>query len=397
MKKSIKLNIPKPCNEGWENMTPAEKGRYCSSCEKVVIDFTNKNDEDLVKELSGAKNVCGRFKTTQLNRELKLERKSGINLAPYAASLLLPLSILASNPTNNKSEKPSISLGIGSCSEKPLLRSTVTTTGRITDENGKGIPGVSITVKESGKSEVSGLRGHYQIKSLNHDTLVFEKDGFDKVEITVGSLSEERDLILKTPNSDIIEIQTQAIYGNLITGDELVTLINGKVGGIVSEEAVKKDSTSTIRVSGVVSDEIGPLPGANVIVKGTTTGVNTDFDGNFSLEVKPDQTLVISYLGFLTQEIPITGPVNSLAIVLEADDTLLEGEIIVVGGLAPIKENSNLGSEIDPEYRLETEEDYQEWKSDVKQAHANEKEFRKIKAKPEKEQRRVKRTKRKRK
>src|SRR5690606_8005425 len=57
-------------------------------------------------------------------------------------------------------------------------------------------------------------------------------------------------------------------------------------------------------VSGTVNDASGlPLPGANVLVKGTTTGTQTDFDGNFTLTASQGQTLVISYIGMKTQEV----------------------------------------------------------------------------------------------
>src|SRR5690606_27774874 len=59
-------------------------------------------------------------------------------------------------------------------------------------------------------------------------------------------------------------------------------------------------------VSGNVADEQGqPLPGASVLEKGTTNGVQTDFDGNFSIDVPKNATLIISYIGFQTQEIAI--------------------------------------------------------------------------------------------
>ena len=65
-------------------------------------------------------------------------------------------------------------------------------------------------------------------------------------------------------------------------------------------------------VSGTVIDDLGlPLPGASIVEKGTTNGVVSDFDGNFSFEVaNPNATLTISYVGFETQELPING--NSL-------------------------------------------------------------------------------------
>ena len=54
-----------------------------------------------------------------------------------------------------------------------------------------------------------------------------------------------------------------------------------------------------------------PLPGANVVVKGTTNGTQTDFDGNYTLNnVASDATLVFSYIGFLNKEVPVNGQAN---------------------------------------------------------------------------------------
>ena len=70
-------------------------------------------------------------------------------------------------------------------------------------------------------------------------------------------------------------------------------------------------------VSGTVSDANGPLPGANVVVKGTTNGTQTDFDGNYTISnVASDATLVFSYIGFLNKEVPVNGQVN-ISVVLE--------------------------------------------------------------------------------
>jgi len=80
----------------------------------------------------------------------------------------------------------------------------------------------------------------------------------------------------------------------------------------------------------VISTENGNLlPGASVIEKGTTNGTSTDFDGKFSLNVSSDATtLVISFIGFVTQEVPITN--NNLTISLVTDANALE-EVVVTG------------------------------------------------------------------
>jgi TonB-linked SusC/RagA family outer membrane protein len=71
------------------------------------------------------------------------------------------------------------------------------------------------------------------------------------------------------------------------------------------------------------------LIGVSVVEKGTTNGITTDIDGNFSLTVKPDATLVISYTGFIKQEVEI-GNQSNITILLNEDTQLLE-EVVVIG------------------------------------------------------------------
>src|SRR5699024_5182195 len=61
---------------------------------------------------------------------------------------------------------------------------------------------------------------------------------------------------------------------------------------------------NAMRIEGTLTDDTGlPLPGANVIIKGTTIGTQTDFDGNYSLLINPGDIVVFSYVGYETQEI----------------------------------------------------------------------------------------------
>ena len=87
---------------------------------------------------------------------------------------------------------------------------------------------------------------------------------------------------------------------------------------------------STKQISGIVKDQAGiPVIGANVIVKGTTNGVITGLDGDFLLEVPENATLEISYIGYMTQSIPINGK-TTFNIILEEDTQKLD-EVVVLG------------------------------------------------------------------
>jgi hypothetical protein len=80
MPPNIQLRIPEPCHQDWHTMLPEEKGRFCSSCSKTVVDFSLMSDKEVLAHLGGAGgHTCGRFTSDQLNRNLMPppERKMG--------------------------------------------------------------------------------------------------------------------------------------------------------------------------------------------------------------------------------------------------------------------------------------------------------------------------------
>ncbi|GAA5040839.1 SusC/RagA family TonB-linked outer membrane protein [Marivirga lumbricoides] len=99
---------------------------------------------------------------------------------------------------------------------------------------------------------------------------------------------------------------------------------NGFKNSILSEQQV---------VSGTVTDETGePLPGASVMEKGTNNGAITDIDGNYTIEVTDGATLVISFIGFATQEISVNGR-TQVDVQLNPDIALLDGVVVVGYGV----------------------------------------------------------------
>ena len=92
-------------------------------------------------------------------------------------------------------------------------------------------------------------------------------------------------------------------------------------------------------VTGKVSDESGPLPGASIVVKGTTNGVNSDFDGNFTLnDVSSDAVLVISFIGYVSQEVNVAGQ-SSINVTLEGSSESLDEVIVTSLGLTRSKKS----------------------------------------------------------
>jgi len=86
----------------------------------------------------------------------------------------------------------------------------------------------------------------------------------------------------------------------------------------------------TTQVSGTVSDVDGPLPGVNIVVKGTTNGVTTDFDGNYTIsDVVDESVLVYSYIGYAKQEIAVQGQ-STINVTMESDAQALS-EVVLIG------------------------------------------------------------------
>lgn len=81
-------------------------------------------------------------------------------------------------------------------------------------------------------------------------------------------------------------------------------------------------------ITGLVSDDSGPLPGVSILIKSTTNGTETDFDGKYAIQANEGDILVFSFVGMKTQE-KIVGTSNTINIVLQQDNAL--DEVVVVG------------------------------------------------------------------
>lgn len=128
--------------------------------------------------------------------------------------------------------------------------------------------------------------------------------------------------------------------------------LQGRVAGL----SIKGEGNA---VSGKVLDEEGaPLPGVNVMVKGTTIGTQTDFDGNYSLKLPANaQSLVFSYIGFKNQEIPINS--NVINLTLEGDEQLLEEVVVTAMGASGAANKIKIRTRGNSSIPIETTERYQ--------------------------------------
>lgn len=129
----------------------------------------------------------------------------------------------------------------------------------------------------------------------------------------------------------------------LLSGTNLTFEIRNNKIYFIEKKAVSQPGSRKKRVTGVVKDVMRePLIGANVVEKGrSTNGVITDFNGKFTLEVDESASLVVSYIGYLAQDIPTKGKGNFHIILKEDTNTLDE---VVVTGYGDFKKATYTGS-----------------------------------------------------
>ncbi len=151
-----------------------------------------------------------------------------------------------------------------------------------------------------------------------------------------GITSLDQKVTLKIENGDITDVlntvfkNTKLSYA--IQGRQII--VNIAANPPTAKKAMPKEDIESEQnqISGVVSDNNGmPLPGANVVEKGTSNGTQTDFDGKFSLTVAPGAVLAVTYLGFKPLEVPVNDQSNLTITMVEDSEQLSEVVVVAYG------------------------------------------------------------------
>ena len=83
----MKINIPNPCNENWNNMSPVEKGKHCDSCSKTVVDFSEMDEKGIqqyfIQKATTKESICGHFKAEQVIVKRPWHHQILVNLHAY--------------------------------------------------------------------------------------------------------------------------------------------------------------------------------------------------------------------------------------------------------------------------------------------------------------------------
>lgn len=115
---------------------------------------------------------------------------------------------------------------------------------------------------------------------------------------------------------------------------------------------VSVQAQQVLTVKGVVVDALKePLPGASIQIVGMSTGTVTDLDGNFSIQVPKGKSISVSFIGYVTQEIPVNQNQTKLTIQLQ-DDSKQLNEVVVIG-YGTVEKKDLTGSSIGKQQRTE--------------------------------------------
>jgi hypothetical protein len=196
----IQISIPHPCNGDWNKMTPAEKGRFCSHCQKTVIDFTNYSDTALYHFFSkNTQQVCGRFTSFQLNRNIQLPVKPHSRLYKIAIALGLTL-VFTQLPQANAKHRPPlawVNTAIPDDNDEPQT-SQGEISGIVIDSTTKEpIIGAIVMISQGGINKggtVTDINGKFSIKSLdpgNYDITV-KYTGYEEFKLKKTAVNSDK-------------------------------------------------------------------------------------------------------------------------------------------------------------------------------------------------------------
>lgn len=187
MRTTYSLSIPKPCNEKWETFTQKDNGGYCSSCSKVVVDFTKMSDHQILEFIKNKKaHTCGRFTKDQLKsyQDLVLPKiNPGMTLLK-AGFLGLVLALITKEATAQDVIAKANTEQVIELKAIPTTSDALTAIksikGIVKDENGDPLPAVNIILKNTTIGTATDANGQFELTGdfKEGDVLLFSFIGY---------------------------------------------------------------------------------------------------------------------------------------------------------------------------------------------------------------------------
>jgi len=203
----MKISIPQPCHENWNEMLPEEKGRFCLSCQKCVLDFTQLSDEEIITNIPKS-NQCGRFSNQQLERiNQRLKEKNQIHLprifrySAFIAGLGLSGSIVAQ-------EKEKIEIIDNNIIDIPnLISDSILLKKQVIDIYGIPLSDVSVQLKNSKLEAFTDEDGFFELLiPKNEETIIAITDYMgDHQEFKLLEI-KEKEIIFDTKEIELFRV-----------------------------------------------------------------------------------------------------------------------------------------------------------------------------------------------
>jgi hypothetical protein len=189
----IKISIPEPCHENWLEMTSTDKGRFCSSCQKNVIDFTKSSDREILLSFNETQKLCGRFKISQLDRNIIIPKEKKSVWLIVAASMITFLGL------GNQTAKAQGKVKIEQTDKKAITTNILINSdntemeieGKIfLDETNPNFEEVNILLYDKNQMFHPNADGSFFIKANKNDRVSISKAGYVNYNTTVsGSIN----------------------------------------------------------------------------------------------------------------------------------------------------------------------------------------------------------------
>lgn len=226
-KERVTYRISEPCHENWERMTPNEKGRFCDSCAKPVVDFTNMSNRQIHRTMEESReSVCGRMTISQVNREMNFNQVTQPSFSLRALVLGTALSTFSAVQSCAQTGKvePTEQTVKGEVVEEPILMGDIEpvkyekVSGKVTDYLQKSlIAGTSVTIYDEGGKELSTTlvneKGEFELMldySQDPYRMVFRCKNYVEQSYLIDELSSRTDMIV------ILYHKEQVIMGKVV-------------------------------------------------------------------------------------------------------------------------------------------------------------------------------------
>ncbi|MDM1043293.1 carboxypeptidase-like regulatory domain-containing protein [Myroides sp. 1354] len=198
------IQIPKPCSEDWNQMTPLEKGRFCVSCEKEIYDFSTYTKQEFINRIKKGDKLCGRipvkFLNTELNDDLyetKGFRFNGL-VATFVNLLILTAATTVQAQEKRTTEQLSFRMDQSKNENESILSQERVLKGVVVDEEKNALPGAVVAIFDTEYKVETDVFGKFEF--------VIPEDSGKQLDLSVSFIGLDTQIITVTDFETVLEI-----------------------------------------------------------------------------------------------------------------------------------------------------------------------------------------------